>query len=119
MELFSLGLVNFQNPGQPNYTETDIREAAKAFTGYRIQNGQSTFIASQHNDGPKTVMGQTGNWRAPDIARICLEQPAAPFFIGEEAVQVPHQRYTRTDNGAADAAGHAVPPEQLEFRRDG
>jgi uncharacterized protein (DUF1800 family) len=83
MELFSLGLVNFQNLGQPNYTEQDIREAAKAFTGYRIQNGRSVFNPNLHNDGQKTVLGQTGNWRGPDIARICLEQPACPLFIAK------------------------------------
>jgi uncharacterized protein (DUF1800 family) len=81
MELFSLGLVNFQNPNQPNYTEADIREAAKAFTGYRVENGQTVFHAHMHAGGPKTVLGQTGNWRGPDIARICLDQHAAPYFI--------------------------------------
>lgn len=84
MELFSLGLVNFQNANQPNYTEQDIREAAKAFTGYRVQNGQTVFLANLHNSGQKTVLGQTGNWRGPDIARICLDQHAAPYFIAKK-----------------------------------
>jgi uncharacterized protein (DUF1800 family) len=87
MELFSLGLINYQNAGQPNYTENDIREAAKAFTGYRIENGQTVFRANLHNNGPKTVLGQTGNWRGPDIARICLDQHAAPYFIARKLVK--------------------------------
>jgi uncharacterized protein (DUF1800 family) len=73
MELFSLGI--------GNYTEADIREAARAFTGWEIQAGKAVFNAKQHDDGIKTVLGQKGNWKSDDIVRICLEQPAAPFFI--------------------------------------
>lgn len=73
MELFSLGI--------GHYTETDIREAARAFTGYTIKNGQGVLNASQHDDGTKTVLGQTGRFQAADIVRICLDQPACPRFI--------------------------------------
>ncbi len=81
MELFSLGIYNYRNPRQTNYTEEDIREAARAFTGYRIRNGQSVFIRSQHDNTNKNVLGQTGRFRGPDIVRICLEQESAPYFI--------------------------------------
>ncbi|MFN4260147.1 MAG: DUF1800 family protein [Gemmataceae bacterium] len=73
MELFSLGI--------GNYTEEDIREAARAFTGYEIVEGKPSFNASQHDDGVKTVLGQSGKWQADDIVRICLEQQSAPYFI--------------------------------------
>ncbi|MHB1426191.1 MAG: DUF1800 domain-containing protein [Gemmataceae bacterium] len=73
MELFSLGI----GP----YTEKDIREAARAFTGWEIQGTKAVFNARQHDDGKKSVLGQTGNWNADDIVRICLEQKAAPRFI--------------------------------------
>jgi len=73
MELFSLGI--------GNYTEKDIREAARAFTGWEIRDQQPFFNSEQHDAGEKTVLGQTGNWKGEDILRICLEQKSAPFFI--------------------------------------
>jgi uncharacterized protein (DUF1800 family) len=73
MELFTLGV--------GNYTETDIREAARAFTGWEIKAGKPLQIAEQHDDGTKTVLGQTGNWQWSDIVRICLEQKSAPYFV--------------------------------------
>jgi uncharacterized protein (DUF1800 family) len=73
MELFSLGI--------GHYTEADIREAAKAFTGYEIAAGKGTFNARKHDLGQKTVLGTTGAFRGEDIAKICLDQPACPRFI--------------------------------------
>jgi uncharacterized protein (DUF1800 family) len=73
MELFSLGI--------GNYTEQDIREAARAFTGWDIAGAAPTFTAGQHDPGTKTVLGQTGNWKPDDIVRICLEQKSVPYFI--------------------------------------
>src|SRR5579885_1868288 len=76
MELFSLGI--------GHYTEKDVREAARAFTGWEIQGTKAVFNAQQHDDGVKTVLGQTGNWNADDIVRICLEQKsAAPFLVAK------------------------------------
>jgi uncharacterized protein (DUF1800 family) len=76
MELFSLGI--------GHYTEKDIREAARAFTGWEIQGPKSVFNAKQHDGSAKTVLGQTGNWYADDIVRVCLEQKsAAPFLVGK------------------------------------
>src|SRR5207302_5124078 len=73
MELFSLGL--------GHYTEKDIREAARAFTGWEIHGTEAFFNKAQHDDGVKTVLGRTGNWKGADIVRICLEQQAAPVFL--------------------------------------
>jgi uncharacterized protein (DUF1800 family) len=73
MELFSLGI--------GNYTETDIREAARAFTGWQIVDGKAHFDAAKHDDGDKSVLGQKGKWQGADIVRICLEQKSAPGFI--------------------------------------
>ena len=74
MELFSLGV--------GHYTEKDIREAARAFTGWEIQGTKAVFNKNQHDDGVKTVLVQTGKWSADDIVRICLEQKsAAPFLV--------------------------------------
>jgi uncharacterized protein (DUF1800 family) len=73
MELFSLGI----GP----YTEKDVREAARAFTGWEIRGTEPAFNPAQHDDGEKTVLGQTGKWAGADVVRICLEQPSAPSFI--------------------------------------
>src|SRR5205823_4240311 len=70
MELFSLGVTNARRPGERNYTETDIRQAARAFTGWRIVNGQAAFQQANHDPGEKNVLGQRGNWGADDIVRI-------------------------------------------------
>ncbi len=73
MELFSLGI--------GHYTEQDIREAARAFTGWDVTGAAAVFNKAQHDDGQKTFLGQTGHWKPDDIVRICLEQKAAPYFI--------------------------------------
>ena len=81
MELFSLGVHNARRPSERNYTEDDIRQAARAFTGWRIQDGRAVFRASDHDAGEKNVLGRSGRWGADDIVRICLEQESVPYFI--------------------------------------
>jgi uncharacterized protein (DUF1800 family) len=79
LELFTLG------PG--NYTEPDIREAARAFTGWGRPNDNQgggrnfRFDPAQFDDGDKTFLGRTGPWRPADIVRITLEQPACAEFL--------------------------------------
>jgi uncharacterized protein (DUF1800 family) len=76
MELFSLGL--------GHYTEKDIREAARAFTGWEIKNDQAAFNPKEHDDGTKTVLGEKGPFKGEDIVRVCLaQQAAAPFIAGK------------------------------------
>ncbi|MBX6752696.1 MAG: DUF1800 domain-containing protein [Thermorudis peleae] len=77
MELFTMG------PG--HYTEVDVREAARAFTGLVLRKDGndyvSAFVPSQHDRGSKTFLGRTGNFGPDDIVDIILEQPAtAPFL---------------------------------------
>jgi hypothetical protein len=73
MELFSLGV--------GNYSERDIREAARAFTGWHTDSEGFRFNAGAHDDGTKTVLAQTGAWDGTDVVRIVLEQPAAARFL--------------------------------------
>jgi hypothetical protein len=73
MELFSLGV--------GHYTENDIREAARAFTGWRTDKVGFAFDGRLHDSGPKTVLGQTGPWDGGDVVRIVLEQPAVARFL--------------------------------------
>lgn len=74
MELFTLG--------RGNYTETDVKEAARAFTGWGFDyEGNFKFRAREHDDGPKTFLGRTGNFGGEDVLGIILEQPAAATFL--------------------------------------
>jgi hypothetical protein len=73
MELFALGV--------GHYTEADVREAARAFTGWHTDGRKFTFNRFQHDDGKKAVLGQTGDWDGGDVVRIVLEQPAAARFL--------------------------------------
>ncbi|HLW67402.1 MAG TPA: DUF1800 domain-containing protein [Gemmataceae bacterium] len=75
LELFSLGV--------GNYTEADVRETARAFTGWNSDShgDQFEFHPEQHDSGPKTVLGQKGNWDGDDLIRIVLEQPACALFL--------------------------------------
>ncbi|MBC7819209.1 MAG: DUF1800 family protein, partial [Planctomycetaceae bacterium] len=83
MELFSLGV--------GNYSEADVREAARAFTGWSSQNFSSNgsiefrfqFLSERHDSDRKTVLGQTGNWDGTDVVRIVLEQPAAGRWLAK------------------------------------
>jgi hypothetical protein len=75
MELFTLGA--------GNYTETDIKEAARAFTGWTFARGTSQFrFASRNHDfGAKEFLGQNGDFDGDDITRIILEQEATPRYV--------------------------------------
>ncbi len=73
-ELFTVGI--------GNYTEQDIHEAARAFTGLTIdRNLNSVFNANQHDNGAKTFQGQTGDFGADDILGILVRNPATARFI--------------------------------------
>jgi uncharacterized protein (DUF1800 family) len=73
MELFTLG--------RGHYTEKDIQEAARAFTGSFIQNDRFHEVAAQHDPGDKTILGQTGPFRGDDVARILLAQPTCADYL--------------------------------------
>ena len=73
MELFSLG------PG--NYTEDDVKEAARAFTGWSFVPFEFRVKRRQHDYGKKTFLGRTGNFDGEDIVNIVLEQSACAEFI--------------------------------------
>lgn len=74
MELFTLGI--------GNYSEEDIKESAKAFTGYS-HNLQGDFVLRyfQHDNSNKTFFGKTGNFTGEDIINIILEQKQCAHFI--------------------------------------
>jgi uncharacterized protein (DUF1800 family) len=74
MELFTLG--------RGQYTEQDIKEAARAFTGWSSGlKGEFVFRRNWHDYGSKTFFGKTGNWDGTHIIDMILEKPAAAEFI--------------------------------------
>jgi uncharacterized protein (DUF1800 family) len=75
MELFTLG--------EGHYTEQDIKEAARAFTGWSIDrtSGQFMFRRFVHDDGDKTVLGRSGNLDGDQVLDILLEQPQTSEFV--------------------------------------
>jgi hypothetical protein len=73
LELFSMGV--------GNYTERDVREAARAFTGWTNDALEFKFDAAQHDAGEKTFLGRTGAFNGEDIIDIILEQPVTAEFV--------------------------------------
>lgn len=73
MELFSLG--------EGQYTEQDIREGARALTGYTIDDDQFVFRHRMHDSGVKQVLGRRGALDGDDFVSAILDQPACSRFI--------------------------------------
>jgi uncharacterized protein (DUF1800 family) len=88
MELFSLGI--------GHYTERDVKEAARALTGWSVEQDVFTEIPVRHDSGEKTILGKTGPWKGDDLVRMVLEHPATSrrlarrvgeLFLTEEALK--------------------------------
>jgi uncharacterized protein (DUF1800 family) len=80
-ELFELFLL-----GEGHYTEEDIREAARAFTGNMLQpaSGEVRFRPALHDSGNKRIFGKAGTFDAHDVVELTMQQPAcAPFLAGK------------------------------------
>lgn len=74
MELFTIG--------RGNYTEKDVREGARAFTGWSYdKEGNFKERKNQHDEGTKTFLGKTGNFNGSDVLNIILEQKSTAKFI--------------------------------------
>jgi uncharacterized protein (DUF1800 family) len=87
MELFTLGIGHF--------SEADVKEAARALTGWTVADGTFRTIAVRHDDGPKTILGRNGPWTGDDLVAMLLEQPSTAdrlarrlcgLFFGEGAI---------------------------------
>ena len=93
LELFSMGV--------GNYTEEDIKECSRAFTGWTVENTdymalkmrnntmrpygyvnwQFKFDPDDHDDGEKTFLGETGNFNGEDVIALICKNPATAGFI--------------------------------------
>jgi len=73
MELFTMGV--------GNYTEKDIREGARAFTGWNYDDLNFVVNKDKHDSSPKTFLGRTGNFDGVDVIDIIMAQPVTAKFI--------------------------------------
>jgi uncharacterized protein DUF1800 len=73
MELFTMGV--------GNYTEKDIREAARAFTGWNYVDVKFVVNKDQHDDGEKTFLGKTGRFDGVEVIDIIMQQPVTADYI--------------------------------------
>ena len=115
LELFSMGV---GMDGQENYSEEDVKNAARAFTGWTIDDDNVAsipfgktpwlfrYVPEDHDEDEKTFMGHTGNFNGEDIIDIIVQQPATArflsrhlynFFVADEP-QVAAWQYTPPGN---------------------
>ena len=108
MELFTLGI--------GNYAEADVKEAARALTGWTVDDGAFREAPAKHDDGEKTLLGRKGRWGGADLLAILLERPSMPrrlarrlcgLFMGEGAVDEP----------AIDGLAHELEESRLDIGR--
>lgn len=76
LELFSLGV--------DNYTQQDIREAARAFTGWGLDGNKFTKRADLHDEGSKTIFGKTGAFDGEQVVELILQQKSSAQFIARK-----------------------------------
>jgi len=78
MELFTLG--------EGHYTEQDIQQAAKAYTGWGFAKDRLHYEYHRynHDDGPKTIFGQTGNYTGEDVLNMICDKPECAQFIAKK-----------------------------------
>ena len=123
LELFSMG-VGMDN--HPNYSEEDVKEAARAFTGWTVANAmprypygrysaQFIYDPKDHDDDEKTFLGETGNWNGEDIINIIARQPATARFIARHLYN-----YFVADEPQVPAWQHTPPrdPEAIKMLED-
>jgi hypothetical protein len=75
MELFTIGV--------GNYTETDVKAAARALTGWTVEDGRFRDDPVRHDDGEKTILAHRGRWRGDDLIAMLLEHPATSRLLAE------------------------------------
>ncbi len=92
MELFTMGV--------GHYSERDIREAARAFTGWNYEGVAFHIDAAKHDGGPKEVLGRRGNYDGVQVIDLILDQPATPQFLATKL----YRHFVRDDVDPAVAA---------------
>ncbi len=97
-ENFARELFELFTLGEGNYTEDDIKNSARAFTGYRYTQKGFELRERDRDTGAKTIFGKTGNFSGDDVIDLAFTQPAASTFLPSEMA-----RFYLTERG--------LPPE--------
>ena len=79
MELFTLGV--------GNYSEDDIKQLARAFTGWRIEQNEGTFKKEQFDDGEKTIFGEKGDYDLEGAIDLILKRPTASKYLARKMLR--------------------------------
>ncbi|MEM9643608.1 MAG: DUF1800 domain-containing protein, partial [Planctomycetota bacterium] len=80
MELFTLG--------EGNYDETDVKEVARALTGWAVREGEFSIVDAYHDSGKKLVLGQSGEFDGDDVLQILIEHPATARRVADRLVEL-------------------------------
>ncbi|MGH7151016.1 MAG: DUF1800 domain-containing protein [Planctomycetota bacterium] len=89
LELFTLG--------RGNYTEGDVRELARVFTGWKVREGEAVLEPKEHDNGRKTLFGETKPWKPEEIfERLAASEATAARLAGKLV------RFLVADEGAAE-----------------
>jgi uncharacterized protein (DUF1800 family) len=98
MELFTLGI--------GHYAEADIKEGARALTGWSVGPDGFRELPREHDGGEKTILGRTGRWTGDDFVKILLEHPATSERLAWRVCQLlMGEGATTADQTRALAAG--------------
>ena len=118
LELFVLG----EGSG---YTEQDIKEGARALTGYTLEGEDFVFRENNHDGGPKSILGRRGNWNGDDFVRIALERTECSrfvcgklhrFFVNDVPEQDLAPDHAAARAAAVDAMAAELRAQQYELR---
>ena len=95
---FARALLETFTVGADHVTETDIREAARAFTGTFVRQDEYRFVPREHDDGVKKILGRAGPFTGDEAVRVALEHRATPrnlvrrlyrYLIAEDVAPTP------------------------------
>lgn len=108
LELFTLGR-------DQGYTEQDLRELARALTGYTYirDTDQFRYRGTQHDETPKTILGETGNWSADEAIDIVLQHPSTARYIAKKLFEFFAHR--NPDAQTIDTLAHVLRTNNYEL----
>lgn len=105
-ELFTMGV--------GNYTDEDVKAAARAFTGWTFRNTEFQFNSFQHDYDEKTYLGQTGNFDGGDIIDIILQRPVTAEFMTRKLLKF--FAFPQPDEAVIQQGAGILRDHDFEFR---
>ncbi|MGF1453125.1 MAG: DUF1800 family protein [Opitutales bacterium] len=116
-ENFARELFELFTLGEGNYTEADIKEAARAFTGYHHRlNGEFNFLPGRHDHDEKTIFERTREFDGDDVIDLVFNQPAAATFLPNEALRY-YLSHEPMPEGYVERLGELWREEAFDLRR--